>query len=99
MPVVARLLKKKKPGDQPAAVHERSRPHRDHHDAEKDDAERHQGPEIAAKALKIFFKQKTAYEITYGDWSSDVCSSDLCRDACAGGGSPVRTRGAARRRR
>ena len=22
-------------------------------------------------------KQKTAYEITYGDWSSDVCSSDL----------------------
>src|ERR1051325_11895582 len=24
-----------------------------------------------------FFKQKTAYEITYGDWSSDVCSSDL----------------------
>src|ERR1051325_5517080 len=28
--------------------------------------------------LFIFFKQKTAYEITYGDWSSDVCSSDLC---------------------
>src|ERR1051325_8550382 len=26
---------------------------------------------------KIFFKQKTAYEITYGDWSSDMCSSDL----------------------
>src|ERR1051325_11407181 len=25
----------------------------------------------------ISFKQKTAYEITYGDWSSDVCSSDL----------------------
>src|ERR1051325_5971413 len=24
-----------------------------------------------------FFKEKTAYEITYGDWSSDVCSSDL----------------------
>src|ERR1051325_10924821 len=23
------------------------------------------------------FKQKTAYEITYGDWSSDVCSYDL----------------------
>jgi len=22
-------------------------------------------------------KQKTAYEITDGDWSSDVCSSDL----------------------
>src|ERR1051325_12103280 len=26
-----------------------------------------------------FVKQKTAYEITYGDWSSDVCSSDLER--------------------
>src|ERR1051325_6951527 len=27
--------------------------------------------------LFFFFKQKTADEITYGDWSSDVCSSDL----------------------
>src|SRR6187200_696237 len=26
----------------------------------------------------FFFKQKTAYEIVSGDWSSDVCSSDLC---------------------
>ena len=26
---------------------------------------------------KIFFKQKTAYEILRRDWSSDVCSSDL----------------------
>src|SRR6059036_4015024 len=25
----------------------------------------------------FFFTQKTAYELTYGDWSSDVCSSDL----------------------
>src|SRR6056300_1332367 len=25
----------------------------------------------------IFFKQKTAYEISECDWSSDVCSSDL----------------------
>src|ERR1044071_6466819 len=25
----------------------------------------------------IFFKQKTAYEISTRDWSSDVCSSDL----------------------
>src|SRR5213079_1309433 len=25
----------------------------------------------------FFFKQKTAYEITTGDWSSDVCSSDI----------------------
>eukprot|EP01045_Picozoa_sp_COSAG04_P058720 COSAG04_NODE_28709_length_274_cov_0.571429_1_plen_32_part_10 len=25
---------------------------------------------------RSFFKQKTAYEIMSGDWSSDVCSSD-----------------------
>eukprot|EP01049_Picozoa_sp_SAG25_P019460 SAG25_NODE_6136_length_585_cov_1.244856_1_plen_53_part_10 len=25
---------------------------------------------------ELFFKQKTAYEIMSGDWSSDVCSSD-----------------------
>ena len=29
----------------------------------------------------FFFKQKTAYEIGTGDWSSDVCSSDLKRDS------------------
>ena len=29
--------------------------------------------------LFFFFKQKTAYEIGTGDWSSDVCSSDLAR--------------------
>src|SRR6056300_923084 len=27
--------------------------------------------------LFLFFKQKTAYEISECDWSSDVCSSDL----------------------
>src|SRR6184192_4956634 len=27
----------------------------------------------------FFFKQKTAYEMSIGDWSSDVCSSDLGR--------------------
>ena len=27
--------------------------------------------------MLFFFKQKTAYEIRYSDWSSDVCSSDL----------------------
>src|SRR5213082_3639194 len=27
--------------------------------------------------LLFFFKQKTAYEFVSGDWSSDVCSSDL----------------------
>src|SRR5213079_3729093 len=32
----------------------------------------------------FFFKQKTAYEITTGDWSSDVCSSDLAAGGFAG---------------
>src|SRR3546814_7237321 len=27
--------------------------------------------------LCFFFKQNTAYEMRIGDWSSDVCSSDL----------------------
>src|SRR6059036_894024 len=45
--------------------------------------------------LFFFFMQKTAYEITYGDWSSDVCSSDLAARrhslaaAGAGPGRPV----------
>src|SRR3546814_18972925 len=26
----------------------------------------------------FFFKQKTAYDVRISDWSSDVCSSDLC---------------------
>ena len=30
----------------------------------------------------FFFKQKTAYEIGTGDWSSDVCSSDLVPMVC-----------------
>src|SRR3546814_1258652 len=28
-------------------------------------------------SIVFFFKQKTAYEMRIGDWSSDVCSSDL----------------------
>src|SRR3546814_8723525 len=28
--------------------------------------------------LFFFFKQKTAYDMRISDWSSDVCSSDLC---------------------
>ena len=36
----------------------------------------------------FFFKQKTAYEITASDWSSDVCSSDL-DIGCAGLGVTV----------
>src|SRR3546814_10248769 len=31
----------------------------------------------------FFFKQKTAYEMRISDWSSDVCSSDLCAIAAA----------------
>src|SRR5216110_1825904 len=31
-------------------------------------------------SLFFFFKQKTAYEISSRDWSSDVCSSDLLLD-------------------
>src|SRR3546814_15230726 len=30
----------------------------------------------------FFFKQKTAYEMRISDWSSDVCSSDLCHPDC-----------------
>src|SRR3546814_10128652 len=33
--------------------------------------------------LVFFFKQKTAYEMRISDWSSDVCSSDLGRQARA----------------
>src|ERR1044072_10018042 len=33
---------------------------------------RPEGPHV------VFLKQKTAYEIYQCDWSSDVCSSDLC---------------------
>eukprot|EP01046_Picozoa_sp_COSAG06_P082852 COSAG06_NODE_29825_length_550_cov_0.514412_1_plen_82_part_10 len=32
--------------------------------------------ESRARRLPNFFKQKTAYGIMSGDWSSDVCSSD-----------------------
>ena len=36
-----------------------------------------QARELYNEGLFFFFKQKTAYEIGTGDWSSDVCSSDL----------------------
>src|SRR3546814_5196679 len=35
--------------------------------------------------LCLFFKQKTAYERRISDWSSDVCSSDLYKDAAVEG--------------
>src|SRR5213594_4855741 len=34
--------------------------------------------EVLVQEVLFFFKQKTAYEISVRDWSSDVCSSDLC---------------------
>ena len=37
----------------------------------------------------FFFKQKTAYEILTCDWSSDVCSSDLCFSGNLGFGFPT----------
>src|SRR3546814_4963950 len=40
--------------------------------------------------LFLFFKQKTAYEMRISDWSSDVCSSDLC--SCSGSRAPRRPR-------
>src|SRR5213595_861263 len=40
----------------------------------------------------FFFKQKTAYEITEGDWSSDVCSSDLDLPPAVIGGICLRFR-------
>src|SRR3546814_6623081 len=43
----------------------------------------------------FFFKQKTAYEMRISDWSSDVCSSDLC-DRDRRQGQPARGCGARR---
>src|SRR6184192_4941653 len=39
--------------------------------------------EIGSEIVFFCFKQKTAYEMSIGDWSSDVCSSDLKRIADA----------------
>src|SRR3546814_8029440 len=33
---------------------------------------------IYCGCVVFLFKQKTAYEMRISDWSSDVCSSDLC---------------------
>src|SRR3546814_7928764 len=45
----------------------------------------------------FFFKQKTAYEMRISDWSSDVCSSDLVKEAKASGEPFVRRAGIGRR--
>src|SRR6184192_1914824 len=39
----------------------------------------------------FFFKQKTAYEMSIGDWSSDVCSSDLLIRAVSLAGAGAQT--------
>src|SRR3546814_5146675 len=44
----------------------------------------------------FFFKQKTAYELRISDWSSDVCSSDLC--CCLGWFNRLRCRNGCERR-
>jgi len=41
----------------------------------------------------FFFKQKTAYEITGCDWSSDVCSSDLIENLDTHAPRPTKTDG------
>ena len=54
--------------------------------------------EVMVVGFFFFFKQKTAYEIGTGDWSSDVCSSDLgdypqlssADGGDVGGGHPLR---------
>src|SRR3546814_8312107 len=35
-------------------------------------------PNDIVSVFIYFFKQKTAYEMLISEWSSDVCSSDLC---------------------
>src|SRR3546814_9913512 len=37
----------------------------------------------------FFFKQKTAYGMRISDWSSDVCSSELCAHLSSQEGAPV----------
>src|SRR3546814_327237 len=40
----------------------------------------------------VFFKQRTSYEVRISDWSSDVCSSDLCSPSSGCNGSCYRLR-------
>src|SRR3546814_4567687 len=43
-------------------------------------------------SVVLFFKQKTAYEMRIGDWSSDVCSSDLAMQSAQIVSYPDRSR-------
>src|SRR3546814_9600911 len=40
---------------------------------------------MIATVIVFFFKHKTAYYMRISDWSSDVCSSDLSREAMGDG--------------
>src|SRR6184192_2798335 len=44
---------------------------------------------VLVASFFFFFKQKTAYEMSIGDWSSDVCSSDLTGAAGSPGSRDV----------
>src|SRR3546814_2707340 len=50
--------------------------------------------EVLVITFFFFFKQKTAYEMRISDWSSDVCSSDLCAwlrpRSCSSGSAEAR---------
>src|SRR3546814_10007883 len=47
----------------------------------------------------FLFKKKTAYEMRISDWSSDVCSSDLCGEAMGRWQREALTEGLMARRR
>ena len=44
---------------------------------EEEEASKKRYEEAMREAMEAEKKQKTAYEMILGDWSSDVCSSDL----------------------
>src|SRR3546814_9890032 len=50
-------------------------------------------------SVAFFCKHKTAYEMRISDWSSDVCSSDLCRLKGPSSRAPVRVGRPQRHRR
>src|ERR1044071_6590382 len=88
MSVVAGLLKKKKRESKPVTIRStlRSRRSQERAQAARPLMARSRfaaavaaGSSAGSAAALFFFKQKTAYEISTRDWSSDVCSSDLFR--------------------
>src|SRR3546814_8301470 len=52
--------------------------------------DKHANKRRRASLVYLFvFKQKTAYELRISDWSSDVCSSDLCLNHYEAVGQPI----------